>query len=400
MHGGALGPVLARADLEGARLSVLNLGGLANPDVLLVHRAGEPPVVVKDWSRRSAWVRALVAPLLARHELAMLERAAGLPGVPRPCGRIDRLALGLEFVDGRPLRRRTHGGALPPAFFSALEEILEGLAGRGVVYLDLRSPSNVLVTPELAPVLVDLGSALRLPLPRALRGALERRALAKLRARFERRGGEEPARAAPDDVGRDLKAGGTRFRVRERGAPDGSPPVVLLPDAGVSARLLAPVAEELARAGRRTLSVDLPGFGGSRRRVATLEPTRVAAQLEALLEALRLRRVDVCAAGFGARVARALAARAPARIGRALAIAPRDWADLGDVEALRARLRSELPAALPPALRAELEAELAGAPAQNLALALRAAHADPTPIGVSWDEALAPGRVAAELARG
>ncbi|HXX47967.1 MAG TPA: alpha/beta fold hydrolase, partial [Myxococcota bacterium] len=250
-----------------------------------------------------------------------------------------------------------------------------------------------------APVLVDLGSALRLPLPAALRRALERRALAKLRARFERRSGDAPARAAPEDLGRDLKVAGTRFRVHERGAPGSSTPVLLLPEAGFSARLLEPVALELARAGRHTLAVDLPGFGGSRRRVATLEPERLAAQLDALLQALRLRHADVCAAGFGARVARALAARAPARIGRVLAIAPSNWAELGGAEELRARLRAQLPAALPAALRGELEAELAETPAQNLALALRAARGAPTPGGVSWDEALAPGRIVAELAR-
>jgi len=389
VHGGALGSLLARAELEDARVTVLNLGGHANPDVLLVHRDGAAPLVVKDWSRRSAWVRALLAPLLARHELAMLERAAGLPGVPRPAGRVDRLALALEFVDGRPLRRRSFGRALPPSFFASLEQILDGLAQRGVVYLDLRSPSNVLVTPALAPVLVDLGSALRLPLPRPLRRALEHRALAKLRARFERRSGEPPPRAAVEDVGRDLKAAGTRFRVRERGVPDGATPVVLLPEAGFSARLLEPVADELERLGRRTLSVDLPGFGGSRRRVATLEPDRLAAQLDALLDALRLPRVDICAAGFGARVAGALAARAPERAGRLVTIALQGWTGLHDAEELRMRLLAQLPMALRGALRAELEAELAAVPAANLELALRAARGSPTPDGVGWDEALA-----------
>jgi pimeloyl-ACP methyl ester carboxylesterase len=408
VHGGALEPVLARADLEGPRVSVLNLGGRANPDVLLVHRPGAAPVVVKDWSRRSAWVRALVAPLLARHELAMLERAAGIPGVPRPLGRIDRLALALEFVEGRPLRRRTHGRALPAAFFAALEEILDALAARGVAYLDLRSPSNVLVTPARAPALVDLGSALRLPLPGALRRALDGHALAKLRARFEERSGDPvPARAAPEDVGRDLKAGGTRFRVRERGLADGTPPVVLVGNAGTSARALEPIALDLAAHGRRTLSIDLPGFGGSRRRVATLAPARVAAQLDALLAALRVSRADVCAAGFGAFVAAELAARAPGRVLRWVAIDAADplgaRSGVRDAEALRARLADRLPRGLPTALRAELLAELERVPAENLALLLRGA---PTPIGVKADaalgadEAFAPGRVARALAGG
>jgi len=395
VHGGALGPPLTRADLAGPHVSVLNLGGLANPDVLRVRRDGAPPLVVKDWSRRSAFVRALVAPLLVRHELAMLERVAGVPGVPKPGGRVDRLALALEWVDGRPLRRRTHGGALPAAFFGALEGILAALARRGVVYFDLRSPSNVLVTPSGAPVLVDLGSAFALPLPAALRLALERRALAKLRARFERRGAEAPVRAAPDDVGRDLKVAGTRFRVREREGAADARPVVLLPGAGYSARALEPIAAELASRGRRTLSVDLPGFGGSRRRVTSLAPARLAEQLDALLAALRISSAEFCAAGLGALAADALARRAPTRVAKLVAIDADDphgrSAAVRDPEALRAHLAARLPDAA--------RAELASAPAENLALALLV---EPTPISVrslSWDEALAPGGVASALSK-
>jgi pimeloyl-ACP methyl ester carboxylesterase len=378
---------------------VLNLGGRANPDVLLVRRAGAPPVVVKDWSRRGALVRGLIAPLLASHELAMLERCAGVRGVPRPGARIDRLALSLEFVDGRPLRRRTHGRALPAAFFTALEEILAGLARRGVVYLDLRSPSNVLVTPGLEPALVDLGSALALPLPRALRASLERRALAKLRARFE--GSDSPAPLAADP-GRDLKAGGTRFRVRERGSVEDPVPLVFLADVGVSSRLYEPLLSQAEARGRRALGVDLPGFGGSRRKVASLAPSHVAAQLESLLAALRLPQLDLVAAGWAALPAAELLARFPRRVRRLFAIdalgARADAEAIADPprdsEVVRARLTKALPACLAPELRAELAAELARADGRNLLLAdASAAHAVRTRherrIDLDWSEALA-----------
>ena len=191
--------------------------------------------------------------------------------------------------------------------------MLAGLAERGVAYLDLRSPSNVLVTPSGAPALVDLGSAVALPIPRALRRALDRRALAKLRGRFERRAGAPPPAVAaePVDHGRDLKVAGTRFRVREWTGGDDPQPLVLLPDAGVSARLLEPFAQRAAQLGRRAIGVDLPGFGGSRRRVA--EPAarrRSRRQLEALLDALRIERIDVL--GVGLRRARRRRARAGA----------------------------------------------------------------------------------------
>ncbi len=375
---------------------MLNVGGLANPDVLLVRRERGVPLVVKDWSRRGALVRAFLAPLLVRHELAMLERAEGLPGLPRPRQRIDRLALALEFIDGRPLRRRTHGRALPESFFTALEGILEGLRLRGVAYLDLRSPTNVLVTPSCAPALVDLGSALGLPLPRALRGAFERSALAKLRARFE--GNEsESAPPAGDGGARDLKLAGTRFRVRDGGRSDDPLPILMLPDVGLSARVFAPIAERASAYGRRVIGVDLPGFGGSRSRVSSLRPARVAAQLAALLDALRIARFDVVALGWSVAPASELAARAIGRARRLVALDAREAEASSDPEQLRARVRASLSSVLPAALRAELEAELARAPARNLRLAARAARRGVTPIGVGGtkrielraDEALA-----------
>jgi pimeloyl-ACP methyl ester carboxylesterase len=361
---------------------VLNVGGLANPDVLLVRRDGAAPLIVKDWSRRSALVRAFLAPLLARHELAMLRRVEGLPGLPRPRQRIDRLALALEFVDGRPLRRRTHARALPASFFTALEGILEGLRLRGVIYLDLRSPTNVLVTPSSAPALVDLGSALALPLPRALHRSIERRALAKLRARFEGNESEPPPTPGDDEGARDLKVAGTRLRVRDRGRPDDPVPILMLPDAGLSARVFEPFAARAAANRRRVIGVDLPGFGGSRRSVSNLRPARVAAQLEALVDALRIARFDVVAAGWSVGLAAALAARAPGRVRTLVALDAREGDASSDPERLRARVREALPLTLPGALRADLEAELARAPARNLRLAARAASVAVTPIGV------------------
>ncbi len=420
MHGRALvGNLLTRSDLSGPGVAVLNLGGFANPDVLLVRRGGAP-VVVKDWGRRSALVRALLAPWLARHEAAMLARADGIPGVPRLRTRIDPLALAMEYLEGRPLTRHAHGRALPPRFFAELEAILARLAERGIAYLDLRSPTNVLLTASGAPALVDLGSALRLPLPRSWLARFERRALAKLRSRFQEGPGSEPVVEDPEnDASANLKAGGTRFRLREHGTLDDPVPVVFLPDAGFSARLFAPIFARAQAPGRRPIGVDPPGFGGSRPEVRSLEPARVAAQIDALLDALRVGSVDLGAAGWGARIGRALAARPARRVRRLIAIAGEDtpegeleraarWAlGASDPEALRARLRVSLSNDLTGPLRAALETELANASARNLALAYRPSAPLPTLFGVGSPEridldaaqARDPDRVWSELAR-
>src|SRR5262245_55054068 len=142
--GGALADRLTRAELDGPGVRLLNRGGIANPDVLLLERADGARVVVKDYAPRSAWVRVLLAPVLVRREWRLLERVRGIAGVPRALERIDALAFAMEYLDGLPLRRRTHGARLATQFFDELQEILDALAERGLVYLDLRSPTNVL----------------------------------------------------------------------------------------------------------------------------------------------------------------------------------------------------------------------------------------------------------------
>jgi pimeloyl-ACP methyl ester carboxylesterase len=347
---------------------LLNRGGLVNPDVLLVARdAGEPPVVVKDYAPRGALVRWLLARWLIRRELRILERLRDLPGVPRPAGRIDRLAFAMEYLEGRPLRRRTHRESLERAFFEQLEAILDAIAARGMVYTDLRSPTNVLATSDGRPALVDLGGAVRLPLPRALRKWLERRALAKLRARF----GDGSAAAdavTPDAAGapvRERPASGVKLRgarvaYRDAGAPADAVPLLCLHDLGLTSCVFGALLDSAAALGRRALAPDLPGFGDSRGHARELDPAPLSALLLELLDVLRVERVDVLGQGWGGWLGAALAARAPQRVRRcaALPVVLASTEPCAPAE-LAARLRAALPAALEPRQRAELERALA-----------------------------------------
>ena len=241
---------------------MLNLGGLANPDVYVVEVRGRR-LVIKDYARRARWVRLWVAPWLARRELALLALAEGIPGVPRGLGRVDRLALALEYVEGEPLRRRTLAQALPASFFASLEAILQALAARGLLYTDLRSTANVLCTPAGTPALVDLGSALRFPVPARARSWLYARALDKLRRRFEV-GRATSSAELPRPITIDLHAGPTRIRLLDRGPLGDATPLLALPDIGLDATFFVDLIEPAARLGRRTLVLELPGFGGSR----------------------------------------------------------------------------------------------------------------------------------------
>lgn len=177
-------PQVLRADLASRTRAVLHRGRARNPDVLLVDGPAGP-IVVKDFSPRGALVRALLGRWLNRREMRAYRRLAGHPSVPRLLGRIDAFAFALEYRPGRRMSRRL-AGAIRPGFVDRLAAAVDAMHQLGVVHLDLRHRSNVLVDERGDPVLIDFASALVLApgswLARAL-GRVDRKAVEKWRQR-------------------------------------------------------------------------------------------------------------------------------------------------------------------------------------------------------------------------
>jgi hypothetical protein len=149
---------ITRADLAARTRTVLNRGNARNPDVLLVDDGGRL-VVVKDFAPRAAWVRATIGRWITRREMRAYRALAGHPAVPRLLGSIDALAFAVEYRPGRHLSRRL-GGELAPGFGDRIADAVRDMHARGVVHLDLRHRSNVLVDEHQQPVLIDFASAI------------------------------------------------------------------------------------------------------------------------------------------------------------------------------------------------------------------------------------------------
>ncbi len=218
MRGGVDG--ICRETLAERTVRVLSRGGRRNPDVLLV-RGDHGLAVVKDFAPRGPLVRRLLAPRLQRREARAWRVLAGDPAVPRFLGWIDPLAFALEYRPGRRMSRRL-AGRLPPDFLPNLEAALARMHARGVVHLDLRHRSNVLVDGAGRPVLIDFGSAVcfrpggllaRVLVPRLAR--IDRAALAKWAARVGPAGAQAES---PPGSGSDGEAGAADSSSRRRGA--------------------------------------------------------------------------------------------------------------------------------------------------------------------------------------
>ena len=92
--------------------------------------------------------------LLLRREQRFHRRADGVVGIQRWVARLSETSYALEYVEGRTLD--TFGA--PPGgatFFDALRATLTALHARGAAYCDLNKRSNIVVTPDGQPVLID-----------------------------------------------------------------------------------------------------------------------------------------------------------------------------------------------------------------------------------------------------
>lgn len=156
-------------------------------------------VVVKDFRRRSWWVRRLIGRPALRREAAAYQRLLGLQGIPRAFGFAGPDCLVIERVAARPLPEYPPA-SLPEAFFDALDRLIEQVHQRGVALADLHR-SNVMVDDASAPHLVDFALARLARRPEApgplvrLLFRLDRLAAARIRARHF--GREEPRPAGP-----------------------------------------------------------------------------------------------------------------------------------------------------------------------------------------------------------
>ena len=108
-----------------------------------------------------------------------------------------------------------------------------------------------------------------------------------------------------------VRAAGLRLRVARRGS---GRPLLLITGIGAHVEMWAPFARHAT--GRELIAFDAPGTGLSQRPLLPLRMPGLAGVVRALLDELRLERVDVLGYSFGGALAQELARRAPERVRR------------------------------------------------------------------------------------
>jgi predicted Ser/Thr protein kinase len=98
---------------------------------------------------------------MCRREMGFYRLLSGVEGIPELVGRHGRSTLVHQWIDGADLLDRR--GDVPDDFFDRLAALTDDLHARGVAYVDMNKPDNVLVGDDGRPYLVDFQISFRRP---------------------------------------------------------------------------------------------------------------------------------------------------------------------------------------------------------------------------------------------
>lgn len=92
-----------------------------------------------------------------KREHSAYQRLDQVSGTPTCFGLFFETYLVLEFIDGQPLSETSN---TDPSVFGHLRDTIDAMHAAGVAHGDLKRQDNILITPQGAPKVIDLGTAL------------------------------------------------------------------------------------------------------------------------------------------------------------------------------------------------------------------------------------------------
>jgi serine/threonine protein kinase len=138
---------------------VLRHSSKTRPVIWVVEEKGVR-TVVKDFSNSKFFYRNIIARFLIWREHRAYRTLNGLKGIPACYGVIDGIALALEEIPSRPLKKHNKHIQLSDTFFDDLKNIVDSFHKRGLAHCDLKNGANVLVGRDGRPYIVDWSASI------------------------------------------------------------------------------------------------------------------------------------------------------------------------------------------------------------------------------------------------
>ncbi len=150
---------LKLSSLSETHCEILRHSSNTMPVIWVVEEKGVR-TVVKDFSNSKFFYRNTVGRFLIWRERRAYESLKDLKGIPACYGVIDGLALALEEIPSRPLKKHNKNIKLSDTFFDDLKNIVDSFHKRGLAHCDLKNGANVLVGHDGRPYIVDWSASI------------------------------------------------------------------------------------------------------------------------------------------------------------------------------------------------------------------------------------------------
>ena len=155
---------MTRAEVANCRYEQLSLSRRLHPDVRLCYpRRGSSPVVVKDFAGKPPLLRHFLRWWRVGREIKVLRRLEGTAGIPRliACPEADLIVV--EHIEGTIISQYPGTHDENRVVIKRLEQLVEDMLSRDVIVMDLKHRSNILVTKDRQPFIVDFCGAFLVP---------------------------------------------------------------------------------------------------------------------------------------------------------------------------------------------------------------------------------------------
>ena len=132
-----------------------NILAVSNQGTILHYQNDGLDLIVKTAMGRGLARKAREKTLIREHQAYL--RMGGLAGVPQCYGMIDGHYLVIEFIHGVPYRQAAWVNR--DRWFEEFLAVLRSIHEQGVSHGDLKSKSNIMVTADEKPCVIDFGTA-------------------------------------------------------------------------------------------------------------------------------------------------------------------------------------------------------------------------------------------------
>jgi serine/threonine protein kinase len=133
-----------------------NLLATSNQGTLLLYQQAGNQCVVKAAMGKAAVYQARLATL--RREFQAYEKMRGIENIPECYGFLAEQYMVLEYIPGSPYRHASWQHR--DQWFAQFQQTIEAFHKKGVAHGDLKSKSNIIVTEDEKPCVIDFGTAI------------------------------------------------------------------------------------------------------------------------------------------------------------------------------------------------------------------------------------------------